>query len=53
MKKYKYFFRSDLNKEAIGVINSKNEIGALTKAAKKKHLPIEEFVEIFFVEEIE
>ena len=52
MNKYKYFFRSDLTKEAIGMVKAKNEVGALTKAAKKKQLPINKFVEIFFVEEV-
>ena len=52
MKKYKYFFKSDIDKEAIGVIRAKNEKEAFIKAAKIKQLHIKHFVEIFFVEEI-
>ena len=36
MSKYKYFFRSDFNKEAIGVIKAKSEKEAFVKASKKK-----------------
>ena len=52
MNKYKYFFRSDVNKEAIGVVKAKNETQALIKAARKKQLHMEHFLEIFFIEEI-
>lgn len=53
MKQYKYFFRSDLSKEAIGVVKAKNITQAFSKSSKKKQLPLEEFVELFFVEETE
>ena len=52
MKKYKYFFRSDITKEAIGVVRALNEKRALKKASKRKQLPLKKFIEIFFVEEI-
>ena len=52
MKKYKYFHRSDLNKETVGVVKAKNETQASIKAAKKKQLPIKDFLELFFIEEI-
>lgn len=53
MKKYKYFFRSDLSKEAIGVVKAKDLQQAFLKSSNKKQLPLEEFVELFFVEEVE
>ena len=53
MKQYKYFFRSDLSKEAVGVVKAKNLQQAFLKASKKKQLLLEEFVELFFVEETE
>jgi len=52
MNKYKYFFKSDITKEAIGVVKAKNKTQALTKASKKKQLPMENFLEIFFIEEV-
>ena len=52
MKKYKYFFRSDLSKETIGIVKAKNLQQAFLKASKKKQLPLEEFIELFFVEEV-
>lgn len=53
MKKYKYFFRSDFSKEAIGVVKAEDLQQAFLKASSKKQLPLEEFVELFFVEEVE
>ena len=53
MNRYKYFFRSDVSKEAIGIVKAKNEKQALVKAAKKKQLHLEHFLEIFFIEEVE
>ncbi len=53
MNKYKYFFKSDPNKEAIGVVKAKNETQAFLKAAKKKQLPIDNFQELFLIEETE
>ena len=52
MNKYKYFFKSDAKKESIGVVKAKNPTQALTRAAKKKQLLMEDFLEIFFIEEI-
>jgi hypothetical protein len=53
MNKYKYFFKSDPNKEAIGVLKAKNEKQAYLKAAKKKQLPLVDFINIFGIKEIE
>lgn len=53
MKQYKYFFRSDLSKEAIGIVKAKNLQQAFLKASKKKQLSLEGFIELFFVEETE
>ncbi len=52
MYQYKYFHQSDLTKEAIGIVKAKNETQASIKAAKKKQLPIKDFLELFFIEEI-
>ena len=52
MKQYKYFFTSDLNKESVGIVKAKNEKQAYIKAAKKKQLPLKDFLSIFNIEEI-
>jgi hypothetical protein len=52
MKKYKYFHRSDVNKEAIGKVNAKSINEAILKSSEKKKLSFEKFLIIFGVEEI-
>jgi len=52
MNKYKYFHRSDLNKETVGVVKAKNEKEAFLKAANKKQLSISHFINLFAIEEI-
>ena len=39
MKKYKYFFKSDTDKEAIGVVKAKNEKEQLLKEIQSLQLP--------------
>jgi len=52
MNKYKYFFKSDLNKEKIGVVKAKNEDEAYLKAANKKNLLLHHFKQIFKINKI-
>ena len=52
MKKYKYFFKSDLSRESIGVVKAKTENGAYLKAANKKNLSLPHFISLFAIEEI-
>ena len=52
MNKYKYFFKSDLNRESIGVVKAKNEDKAYLKAANKKQLSLPQFISLFGIEEI-
>lgn len=52
MNKYKYFFKSDLDRESIGVVKAKNENEAYLKAANKKKLLLPQFISLFGVEEI-
>tara|TARA_R100001163_G_C5068486_1_gene208889 strand:- start:921 stop:1085 length:165 start_codon:yes stop_codon:yes gene_type:complete len=53
MRKYKYFNVLDQEEEAVGVIKAKDEKQAYIKAAKKKQLPLADFISIFRVKEIE
>ena len=53
MRKYKYFNALDQEEEAVGVIKAKDEKQAYIKAAKKKQLPLVDFISIFRVKEIE
>lgn len=53
MRKYKYFNALDQEEEAIGVIKAKDEKQAYIKAAKKKQLPLADFISIFRIKEIE
>ena len=53
MNKYKYFNALDQDQEAVGIIKAKNEKQAYMKAAKKKQLPLSDFISIFRVKEIE
>jgi len=52
MNKYKYFFKSDLKRESIGVIRAKNENEAYLRASNKKKLSLPQFISLFGVEEI-
>ena len=53
MKKYKYFNTLDSQEETVGIIRAKDEKQAYIKAAKKKQLPLPDFLLIFRVKEIE
>ena len=52
MRKYKYFNALDQKEEAIGIVKAKDEKQAYIKAAKKKQLPIADFINIFRIKEI-
>ena len=52
MKQYKYFFIKDSKREAIGKVYASNKKKALEKSAGKKRLNIEQFLEIFNLEQI-
>ena len=52
MNKYKYFFKSDLKREPVGVVKAKDENRSYLKAASKKQLSLSHFVSLFGVEEI-
>ena len=52
MKKYKYYYKSDLNKEPVGRINAESLNEAILKAAEKKQLSYERFIMLFEIEEI-
>ena len=53
MKKYKYYYRLDENKEPVGIVKADFKKGAITKAAEKKQLSYEKFIMLFEVEEID
>jgi hypothetical protein len=50
MNTYKYFFKSDSKKEAVGKINAGGLYEAMKKAASKKRLSLDHFMELFNVE---
>tara|TARA_Y100000592_G_C5251271_1_gene212941 strand:- start:74 stop:232 length:159 start_codon:yes stop_codon:yes gene_type:complete len=50
MNQYKYFFRCDSSKEAIGKIKADGLYEATKKAASKKNLSLSHFMELFNVE---
>jgi len=52
MTQYKYYFKSNSSKEAVGKIKENTKQKAIEKAAAKKKLSIEQFLELFNVEEI-
>jgi len=52
MKKYKYFHALNSLEETVGVVIAKDEKQAYIKAAKKKQLPLPDFLSIFRVKEI-
>ena len=51
MKQYKYFFKSDSKKEAVGKIKAPTKNKAIQKAAARKKLNLEHFLELFNIEE--
>ena len=52
MKKFKYYYRLDVNKEAVGKIKAESINEAIIKAASKKQLDYEKFLMLFEVEEV-
>jgi hypothetical protein len=50
MNQYKYFFKSDNKKEAVGKIKAEGLYEATKKAAAKKNLSLIHFMELFNVE---
>lgn len=52
MKKFKYYYKSDSNKESVGRINAGSLNEAIHISAKKKKLSLKKFLIIFEVEEI-
>tara|TARA_Y100000034_G_scaffold90407_1_gene108910 strand:- start:128 stop:301 length:174 start_codon:yes stop_codon:yes gene_type:complete len=52
MKKYKYYWKYDVNKEAIGNVKAEFINEAIIKAANKKQLSYEKFLMLFEIEEI-
>jgi hypothetical protein len=52
MKKYKYYWKYDVNKEAIGNVKAEFINEAIIKAANKKQLSYEKFLMLFKIEEI-
>ena len=50
MNKYKYFFKTDSSKEAIGIVEAIDYYLALKKAAAIKKLNLTEFVDLFKLE---
>jgi len=53
MKKYKYYFRHDVNKEAVGKVKAEFINEAIIKAASKKQLSFEKFLMLFEVKEVD
>ena len=52
MNQYKYYSKSDSSKEAMGKIRARTKFGAIEKAAAKKKLSTNLFLELFNIEEI-
>tara|TARA_R110000796_G_C14510692_1_gene429851 strand:+ start:1164 stop:1328 length:165 start_codon:yes stop_codon:yes gene_type:complete len=52
MKQYKYFFISDSSREQIGLVEANSRYEAMKKAASKKQLTLNHFLEIFSVEHL-
>ena len=53
MKKYKYYWKYDVNKEAIGNVKAEFINEAIIKAANKKQLSFEKFLMLFEVKEVD
>tara|TARA_R110000823_G_scaffold294028_2_gene412901 strand:- start:1066 stop:1227 length:162 start_codon:yes stop_codon:yes gene_type:complete len=52
MKKYKYFHSLNSLEETVGIVVAKDKKQAYIKAAKRKNLPLPDFLSIFRVKEI-
>ena len=52
MKNYKYYYKSDTNKEIVGRVEAEFLNEAIIKAAINKNLSYSKFIELFDVEEI-
>ena len=52
MSKYKYYFKTDKNKEAVGTVEAKTRENAILKAATKKDFTLYTFQQLFEVEKI-
>ena len=52
MKKYKYYYLLDKNKEPVGRINAESLNEAILISSKKKKLSLKKFLMLFEVEEI-
>ena len=52
MKKYKYYYRLDENKESVGIVKASFKNEAILKAAEKKRLSYGRFIILFEIEEI-
>ena len=53
MKKYKYYYKTDSKKEAVGTVKATSIDEAISKALRKKQLGFLEFDKLFNVEEID
>ena len=52
MNQYKYYSKSDSSKEAVGKIKANTKHKAIEKAAAKKKLSANRFLELFNIEEV-
>ena len=52
MKKYKYYWKYDVNKESVGIVKAEFINEAIIKASNKKQLSYEKFLMLFEIEEI-
>ena len=50
MKKWKYFYLNDSNKETIGIVLAEDVEGAYNISSEIKNLPLTEFKTIFGIE---
>ena len=52
MNKYKYYNKTNKDKETVGIVEAKNKELAITKASITKRLSVNEFTMLFDIEEI-
>ena len=52
MSKYKYYSKTNKDKETVGIVEARNKELAITKAAINKQLSINTFTMLFDIEEI-
>ena len=52
MKSFKYFSIRDSSREPLGIVKASNKTKAIDIAAGKKSLNVEEFLKLFFIEQI-